>query len=1234
LVARLKEAGTMSFRTAILFALFHLIAAACSSGLLEADGDAGGDFGIIDVVTELVPSETVTVPDLTPGDLVDEVFLDVDVDIAPDIPILACQPGEGCFLDNCSENSDCQSSWCVEHLGEGVCTETCQEECPPGWKCKQVGGTDPDVIFICVSEHANLCKPCQDSGDCNSTGGAEDVCVSYGDEGNFCGGKCLDSQDCPWGFSCAETETSDGILTSQCVADAGVCPCTGKSIELALWTNCVVNSEWGQCAGKRACLEEGLTDCDALTPMAETCNGLDDNCDGDIDEPVLLEGKLTELCNDDNGCTEDLCKGESGCAYTNLSEGECMDGDPCTVGDHCEAGACIGLPVVCDDANPCTDDICDGAGGCTAEFNQDDCDDGDPCTVNDICKQGDCNGFKIDCQCLADSDCAQLEDGDLCNGTLYCETDKLPHQCAVDAETVVVCPVNQDADSICTKTLCNPGTAECEVVSDHQGFACDDQDACTAGDKCDDGICLPGVAIVCNDGNVCTDDTCLPETGCQFTNITGPCNDGDACTLDESCQDGLCGGGVAKVCDDGNDCTSDQCDPQEGCVFTAVEGQCDDDNMCTVLDLCIDGKCVGSGTPVCEDQNSCTSDFCLPATGCEHMDVDGACTDGNACTLNDYCSQGMCVSGPLVECNDNNPCTSDSCGNLGICEYESVNGDCDDGNMCTQGDKCLDGVCTFVNLVKCDDDNPCTDDSCDPAIGCVYALNAASCDDGDLCTTGDKCQLGACVSSGTLTCSDGNDCTTDSCNPKAGCEFVPNSDDCNDGNECSVGDHCSAGWCVPDTYLTCNDDNPCTNDVCDGESGCVYSNNAKPCTDGNMCTDGDTCTGGQCIPGPAPVCNDDNVCTKDSCDPFTGCVYTGIEGSCNDDDMCTKGDYCSEGVCQSGDSVVCDDGNECTDDGCNPATGCTFLAIAGECDDSDECTSNDMCIDGKCTGGPGPDCNDNNECTDDSCDSGLGCQNTEVQNGTECTQNGGHVCQNGACVQYQPGSISFTYTGSTVNWTVPPGVGTVKVCVVGGGGGGAGSHNGGGGSGWVVTGSHQVSGTIQVTVGGGGNGGISGDNQAPGSKGGTTSFGNYVSATGGDGGHPTTPSGKGGDGGSGGGGAGNAGCAGKGGSAGSDGVNGCTYPGGNGGHFGDLSIFTLENLTAGAGGAAGQSSHSGGGGAGGVLIDGAGPTAANGGQSWSGKGGQGYGSGGGAGGYNNSRPPGGKGADGVIYVEW
>jgi hypothetical protein len=49
--------------------------------------------------------------------------------------------------------------------------------------------------------------------------------------------------------------------------------------------------------------------------------------------------------------------------------------------------------------------------------------------------------------------------------------------------------------------------------------------------------------------------------------------------------------------------------------------------------------------------------------------------------------------------------------------------------------------------------------------------------------------------------------------------------------------------------------------------------------------------------------------------------------------------------------VTCgSDGNDCTQDVCNPATGACGVPVSGPCNDGNECTADDACVDGECRG--------------------------------------------------------------------------------------------------------------------------------------------------------------------------------------------------------------------------------------------------------------------------------------------
>ncbi|MBM4345632.1 MAG: hypothetical protein FJ100_19850 [Deltaproteobacteria bacterium] len=101
-----------------------------------------------------------------------------------------CNKGEGCFMESCTKGSDCKSGWCVEHMGNKVCSQPCIDTCPEGWQCKQVTGPTPDLSYVCVSPFANLCRPCHSGADCAGAAGTQDACVVLGEEGHFCGAKC------------------------------------------------------------------------------------------------------------------------------------------------------------------------------------------------------------------------------------------------------------------------------------------------------------------------------------------------------------------------------------------------------------------------------------------------------------------------------------------------------------------------------------------------------------------------------------------------------------------------------------------------------------------------------------------------------------------------------------------------------------------------------------------------------------------------------------------------------------------------------------------------------------------------------------------------------------------------------------------------------------------------------------------------------------------------------------
>ncbi len=178
------------------------------------------------------------------------------------------------------------------------------------------------------------------------------------------------------------------------------------------------------------------------------------------------------------------------------------------------------------------------------------------------------------------------------------------------------------------------------------GTPCDDLDPCTLDDACSKGV----LADPCEDDSPCTTDHCVPGLGCVHEAREGPCEDGDFCRGPDTCVAGVCTPGPEVSCDDEDPCTEDLCEPLVGCLHEPEEGPCDDQNACTVEDTCQGGFCIAKGLLDCDDGEPCTADSCDPRTGCRHDPIEGGCDDGDSCTQGDYCADGRCQPGPVYQC--------------------------------------------------------------------------------------------------------------------------------------------------------------------------------------------------------------------------------------------------------------------------------------------------------------------------------------------------------------------------------------------------------------------------------------------------------------------------------------------------------------------------------------------------------------------------------------------------------
>ena len=285
--------------------------------------------------------------------------------------------------------------------------------------------------------------------------------------------------------------------------------------------------------------------------------------------------------------------------------------------------------------------------------------------------------------------------------------------------------------------------------------------------------------------------------------------------------------------------------------------------------------------------------------GCGVGDDGLACDSGSACGVG-VCQVGACVadwSAPdWTACHDGSICSVAGTCQAGVCSWSGAanNGaQCDDGSACTIDDTCAAGSCVGAAVV-CDDDNPCTADSCNGDGDCIAEpQKGAACDDGAACTAGDSCQADGSCAGQAFGCDDGNPCTADVCDGDGGCVSTPTLGACDDGQPCTMNDTCTAAGCSGVPY-SCDDGDACTDAVCVGDGNCMVAWNQADCDDDDPCTEGDYCADGDCAGEPL-FCDDADPCTADTC----------ADGACENTPL-----DCSDGGCPDGCSDACE-GDDC-----------------------------------------------------------------------------------------------------------------------------------------------------------------------------------------------------------------------------------------------------------------------------------------------------------------------------------
>ena len=463
------------------------------------------------------------------------------------------------------------------------------------------GAEDGQVTINTVCKVDSDCddsNPCT-LDECLGTG----VCDNVPAEGQECddGNACTYGDECTAAGTCAGADTRICDDENHCTED-GCDPksgCSFKPLNEVLECDGSLCTKDDQCVNGD-CEATSVVDCDDPTPDDCTfpvCNSQTGECDEMHNQAAGAPCKDGNPCTDDDLCDEGgICEagalhqcisqhpcktawcneqakeGTNPCVMDLLPENTpCDDGSKCTDNDVCllvgdgAAIQCSGVPVECNDGNPCTLDTCSEEAGCAYENKS----SGTPCAV-----MGDCSDVGI-CQ---DGICV-AQPGGGCDDGIPCTADECsPDGSCVHTANHALC---DDNDS-CTDNLCSL-VVGCEYPFNNA--PCDDGNPCTSNAKCSQGSCAPGVPANCDDNNECTIDSCDPVAGCKHEPVNpggGPCYTAPESTKNVgNCKEGTggcqldgdevgCAGEVTPLweqCDGGQD---EDCDGKvdEGCGKT------------------------------------------------------------------------------------------------------------------------------------------------------------------------------------------------------------------------------------------------------------------------------------------------------------------------------------------------------------------------------------------------------------------------------------------------------------------------------------------------------------------------------------------------------------------------------------------------------------------------------------------------------------------------------------------